>query len=276
MDFAVIFFILLMVTWAIKLLDKWVLNPRRIATYGVEHAEAYRSKIVTYAIEFFPVILFIFLLRSFVVEPFRIPSGSMLPTLEKGDMIAVNKFSYGIRLPIINQKIISVGDPQRGDVVVFRYPVNPSIDYIKRIVGVPGDIIRFENKRLYINGTELPLKEIGPYVNPNQQAGSPMRFEETLGDKKHHILLMPMLGQIYPIVDFPHSESCRYLNNASNVATGIECQVPQGYYFAMGDNRDNSQDSRYWGFVPDQNIVGKAFMVWMNFGELGRIGTMIK
>lgn len=276
MNFAVIFFVLLVVTWAIKLLDKWVLKPRRIATYGAEHAEEYRSKIVTYAIEFFPVILFIFILRSFVVEPFRIPSGSMLPTLENGDMIAVNKFSYGIRLPIINQKIIPLGNPQRGDVVVFRYPVDPDTDYIKRIVGVPGDVVRFENKRLSINGQELPLKEIGPYVNPSQQPGSPMRFEETMGDVKHDILLMPMLGQIRPIVDFPHMENCQYLSGDSGVTTGVECKVPEGYYFAMGDNRDNSQDSRYWGFVPDQNIVGKAFMVWMNFGELGRIGTMIK
>lgn len=275
MDFALIFFILLVVTWAIKLLDKWVLRPRRIATYGAEHADEYRSKIVEYAVGFFPVILFVFVLRSFVVEPFRIPSGSMLPTLESGDMILVNKFSYGIRLPIINQKIIPIGSPERGDVVVFRYPVDPKTDYIKRIVGLPGDVVRFEGKRLSINGQELPLQEIAPYVKPSQQSGSPMRFSETIGDKVHDILLLPMMGMIRPIVNFPFIENCQYLASDSGVTTGVECKVPEGYYFAMGDNRDNSQDSRFWGFVPDKNIVGKAFIVWMNFGEFGRIGTSI-
>ncbi|WP_071058236.1 signal peptidase I [Pelistega sp. MC2] len=270
MDFAVIFFILLVVTWAIKLLDKWVLKPRRVATYGAEHADEYRSKLVEYAVGFFPVILFVFVLRSFVVEPFRIPSGSMLPTLESGDMILVNKFSYGIRLPIINQKIIPLGDPQRGDVVVFKYPVDTKVDYIKRIVGVPGDVIRFENKRLSVNGEQLPLQEVGPYVNPSQQSGSPMRFKEKLGEVEHDILLLPMQGQIRPIVNFPKFDQCTYPS-----ATAVECKVPEGYYFAMGDNRDNSQDSRFWGFVPDKNIVGKAFFIWMNFNEFGRIGSSV-
>lgn len=275
MDFTLIFFILLVVTWAIKLLDSWVLRPRRAEKFGAEHADEYRSKFVEYAVGFFPVILFVFVLRSFVVEPFRIPSGSMLPTLESGDMILVNKFSYGIRLPIINQKIIPLGSPERGDVVVFHYPVDPSTDYIKRIVGLPGDTIRFEGKRLSINGEELPLKEIAPYVKPSQQAGSPMRFSEKIGDKEHDILLLPMLGVIRPIVNFPFIDHCQYIPGESGMTTGVECKVPEGYYFAMGDNRDNSQDSRFWGFVPDRNIVGKAFIVWMNLHEWSRIGTSV-
>ncbi|MDY3331683.1 MAG: signal peptidase I [Pelistega sp.] len=276
MDFALIFFILLVVTWAIKLLDKWVLKPRRVANYGADKADEHRSKIVEYAISFFPVILFVFVLRSFIAEPFRIPSGSMLPTLQNGDMILVNKFSYGIRLPVIDQKIIPLGNPQRGDVVVFRYPVDPKIDYIKRVVGVGGDVIRFDGKRLSVNGVELPLTEQAPYVKPSQQAGSPMRFTEKLDDKEYDILLMPMLGQIRPIVNFPNIANCEYLGSSPNVTTGVECKVPEGHYFVMGDNRDNSQDSRFWGFVPDRYLVGKAFLIWMNFGEFGRIGTSIK
>lgn len=276
MDFALIFFILLVVTWSIKLLDKWVLKPRRIANYGAEHADEHRSKIVEYAISFFPVILFVFVLRSFIAEPFRIPSGSMLPTLQNGDMILVNKFSYGIRLPVIDQKIIPLGNPQRGDVVVFRYPVDTNVDYIKRVVGVGGDVIRFDGKRLSVNGVEVPLQEQGPYVKPSQQPGSPMRFTETLDGKEHDILLMPMLSQLRPIVNFPNIGNCQYLPVSAAVSTGVECKVPEGQYFVMGDNRDNSQDSRFWGFVPDRYIVGKAFFIWMNFGEFGRIGTSIK
>ncbi len=275
MDFALLFFILLVVTWAIKLLDKWVLKPRRVANYGAD-ADKHRSKIVEYAISFFPVILFVFVLRSFIAEPFRIPSGSMLPTLQNGDMILVNKFSYGIRLPIINQKIIPLGNPQRGDVVVFRYPVDTKVDYIKRVVGVGGDTIRFDGKRLSVNGVELPLAEQAPYVKPSQQAGSPMRFTETLDGKEHDILLMPMLSHLRPIVNFPHIANCEYLPVGTQMTTGVECKVPEGHYFVMGDNRDNSQDSRFWGFVPDRNIVGKAFFIWMNFSEFGRIGTSIK
>ncbi|NEN75679.1 signal peptidase I [Pelistega sp. NLN82] len=271
MDFEIIFFVLLVVAWGIKLLDKWVLKPRRINQYGAKDADNYRSKIVDYAVSYFPVILFVFILRSFIFEPFRIPSGSMLPTLESGDMIAVSKFSYGIRLPIVNQKIIPFSSPAHGDVIVFRYPVDTSINYIKRVVGVPGDVVRFENKHLYLNGKELPLVEKEPYINPSQQGGSPVRYEETLGDKKHDILLLPMLSQIRPIINFPYMENCQYLSS-----TAVECKVPDGHYFVMGDNRDNSQDSRFWGFVPDRYILGKAFVVWMNFSEFNRIGTMIK
>jgi signal peptidase I len=221
---------------------------------------------IEYAVSFFPVILFVFVLRSFVVEPFRIPSGSMLPTLQSGDLILVNKFSYGVRLPIIDQKVVDLGKPQRGDVLVFRYPVEPEIDYIKRVVGVPGDEIAYVDKKLYVNGAEVPLTRDGDYYEPDRVSYT-AQFNERLGNVAHKILVDPRRAQDYsPIWAFPHRESCDYARN------GIRCTVPPGQYFAMGDNRDNSADSRYWGFVPDQNIVGKAFFIWMNFSDLGRIG----
>lgn len=267
MDFALIFLVLLVITWTLKLLDKWVLRPRRVAEYGEKDADLHRPKTVEYAVSFFPVILAVFVLRSFVVEPFRIPSGSMLPTLESGDMILVNKFTYGIRLPVIDQKIIPLGSPQRGDVVVFRYPANPKLDYIKRVVGVPGDVVRYENKRLIINGNLVPMESVGPYVKPSQQDGNPMRYKEKLNDVEHDLLLLPSQSYFRPIVNFPYLDNCTYAK------TTVECKVPEGYYFMLGDNRDSSQDSRYWGFVPDKYIVGKAFVIWMNLGEFDRIGS---
>lgn len=267
MDFELIFTLLFLLTLCIVLLERWVFKPRRIAQYGAEHAQAYRSKVIDYAISLFPVIAFVFVLRSFVVEPFRIPSGSMLPTLESGDMILVNKFGYGIRLPVIDKKLIPIGSPERGDVAVFRYPVDPSIDFIKRIVGLPGDIVRYEHQRLFINGQEMPLKRIGPYVNPTQQGGNPIRFQETIEKVQHDILLLPFTAGIH-IIPHPYMENCRLLS-----MTDIECKVPEGHYFAMGDNRNNSEDSRFWGFVPDKYLKGKAFFIWLNFGDFSRIGT---
>lgn len=219
-----------------------------------------------YATSFFPVILFVFVLRSFVVEPFRIPSGSMLPTLQSGDLILVNKFSYGLRLPVLDKKVIDIGSPQRGDVMVFRYPVEPDVDYIKRVVGLPGDEIAYVDKKLYVNGTEVPHVRDGDYYEPDRVSYI-AQFTEKLGETSHRILLDPRRTQEYsPIWNFPYQENCQYARN------GLRCTVPEGHYFAMGDNRDNSADSRYWGFVPDQNVVGKAFLVWMNFSDLSRIG----
>lgn len=219
-----------------------------------------------YATSFFPVILFVFALRSFVVEPFRIPSGSMLPTLQSGDLILVNKFSYGIRLPVLDKKVIDLGTPKRGDVMVFRYPVEPEVDYIKRVVGLPGDEVAYIDKKLYLNGTEVPQTRDGDYYEPDRVSYI-AQFDEKLGETAHTILLDPRRAQEYsPIWAFPYQENCQYARN------GLRCTVPAGHYFAMGDNRDNSADSRYWGFVPDQNIVGKAFLIWMNFSDLGRIG----
>jgi signal peptidase I len=219
----------------------------------------------------FPVILVVFLLRSFLFEPFKIPSGSMIPTLLVGDLILVNKFHYGIRLPVINRKIIDNHDPQRGDVMVFRYPKDTSVDYIKRVVGVPGDEVSFRDQQLFINGAAAKLEAVPPpgFYDEDMRMYFP-EYTETLGTVKHHILLNPRAQPYYGPADkitFPFRENCRYS------AEGVTCKVPPGHYFMMGDNRDNSQDSRFWGFVPDENIVGKAFFVWMNFGNLKRIGS---
>ncbi len=215
----------------------------------------------------FPVILIVFLLRSFLFEPFKIPSGSMIPTLMVGDLILVNKFHYGVRLPVINKKIIANNDPQRGDVMVFRYPVDPRQDYIKRVVGIPGDVVTYSNQTLSINGQKLATVAKGDFYDEDSLRYSP-QFSEKLGPVEHNVLVDPKRQAYYgpDPKSFPHSENCRY------TAEGVSCKVPPGHYFMMGDNRDNSQDSRFWGFVPDENIVGRAFFVWMNFGNVGRIG----
>lgn len=216
----------------------------------------------------FPVILAVFVLRSFLFEPFKIPSGSMMPTLVVGDLILVNKFTYGLRLPVLNTKLTEGTPPKRGDVMVFRYPPKPSLDYIKRVVGVPGDEVAYLNKRLTINGKPVPLSAPSEFLD-----GDTMRylrqFREQLGEKNHSILNDEERPAFIAGVEekFPGYENCRYS------VEGVVCKVPEGHYFMMGDNRDNSLDSRYWGFVPDRNIVGKAFLVWMNFGDLKRIGT---
>lgn len=216
----------------------------------------------------FPVIIVVFLLRSFLFEPFKIPSGSMIPTLEVGDLILVNKYHYGIRLPVLNTKVVANNDPQRGDVVVFHYPPDPRIDYIKRVVGLPGDEISYGNHQLKINGQLIPHTPDGDGYDEDR-----MRYmnqlREKLGEVEHRIQHEKGPGQMVfgPITVFPHREACSYS------AEGVTCKVPAGHYFVMGDNRDNSQDSRYWGFVPDENLVGKAFFIWMNFGNLGRFGA---
>lgn len=216
----------------------------------------------------FPVILIVFLLRSFLFEPFKIPSGSMVPTLMVGDLILVNKFHYGVRLPVLNKKIIANHDPQRGDVMVFRYPVDPRVDYIKRVVGVPGDEVAYLNQKLTINGQPVPTQALGEFYDEDSLRYVPM-FSEQLGPVEHRILVDPRRPAFFggDQKAFPMHENCRY------PPEGVICKVPPGHYYMMGDNRDNSQDSRFWGFVPDENIVGKAFFVWMNFGNLRRIGA---
>jgi signal peptidase I len=216
---------------------------------------------IEYCKSFFPVILAVLLLRSFLVEPFRIPSGSMMPTLLVGDFILVNKFAYGIRLPVLNTKIIDIDEPERGDVVVFRYPKDPSVDYIKRVVGLPGDTVRYANKVVYVNGRPSGQVPAGVYVGKGSgvsMSGASKRREQ-LGDLQHDILVMPR-------------------------TPGVEGQyvVGEGEYFVMGDNRDNSNDSRYWGTVPEGNLVGKAFRIWMNWDSANggvdwdRIGMKIQ
>jgi signal peptidase I len=208
--------------------------------------------LVEYAKSFFPVIFAVLILRSFLVEPFRIPSGSMMPTLLVGDFILVNKFSYGIRLPVWNKKIIDLGDPKRGDPVVFRYPKQPWIDYIKRVVAVPGDTIHYRNKTLYVNGEPMGQTSVGQYSGVGSGArmtGAVMAVED-LDGTEHTILINPLAP------DLPMG--CQVLRRGP-------ITVPEGHYFVMGDNRDNSNDSRCWGFVPDENLVGKAFGIWMNW-----------
>jgi signal peptidase I len=181
----------------------------------------------------------------------------------------VNKYHYGVRLPVINKKIVANHDPKPGDVMVFRYPVDPRIDYIKRVIGVPGDEVAYLNQKLTINGKPVELQAQGEYYDEDSLRYAP-QFIETLGGAPHRILVDPKRNAFYGSAEsrqFPHAQNCRYS------AEGVTCKVPAGHYFMMGDNRDNSQDSRFWGFVPDENIVGKAFFVWMNFGNLRRIGS---
>ena len=236
MSFPAIMVILVVITGIIWLIDSLFWAPQRVK-------EQKEPLAVEYARSFFPIILVVLVIRSFIAEPFRIPSGSMLPTLHIGDFILVNKFAYGIRLPVINNKILETGEPERGDVVVFRYPKNPNVDYIKRVIGLPGDKIGYFNKTVYINGEmvaqeakrkELELISLVPARNE-------LRYEDLAG-AGHDILVDPD----------------RRLIEGETV-------VPEGEYFVMGDNRDNSNDSRFWGTVPEANLVGKAFFIWMSW-----------
>jgi signal peptidase I len=266
-NFALILFIALVVTGVVWLIDSLTVGKKR-------PADAKLPWWVDYSKSFFPVILIVFLLRSFLVEPFKIPSGSMLPTLLIGDFILVNKFEYGIRLPIINQKIVELGAPRHGDVMVFRFPNDPSLDYIKRVVGLPGDLVEYTDKRLTINGRPVAQERAGDY----HYVASGLNFingetrREQLGEHNHIAMVQK---EMPPVIvhqvegDFPYRDNCTYNER------GFRCKVPAGHYFMLGDNRDASNDSRYWGFVPDRNIVGRAFMIWFNFEDLGRIGDFI-
>jgi signal peptidase I len=260
LNFALFLFLLLVVTGGVWLLDLALLRARRAR-------DAKQPWWVEYSISFFPVILIVFLLRSFLVEPFKIPSSSMVPTLLVGDFILVNKFTYGIRLPVVNRKIVELNHPARGDVMVFRFPEDPSLDYIKRVIAVPGDRIEYRNKRLSINGKPVPMRQVDDYLSKERMQFS-RRYIETVNSVGHEILLDDDApAGLMPARAFPHAGNCNY--NSS----GLACTVPPGHYFVMGDNRDNSSDSRVWGFVPDENIVGKAFFIWLNLNELGRFGS---
>ena len=295
MNFALILFVLVILTGVAWVADKLVFMPqrRRAAEAAVaefdrqqarigerfadENAAQTRARLrddklrqpwwLEYSASFFPVILVVFVVRSFVVEPFKIPSGSMVPTLLVGDFILVNKFDYGIRLPITNTKI-SEGRPlQRGDVVVFRYPKDESVDYIKRVIGLPGDTIAYQDKQLTINGKPVSETPLPDYLD-DERMGYAKQFEEDIDGRKNAILNNPAVPPfIVGAEDYPYRDNCTYN------ARGVICKVPPGNYFMMGDNRDNSADSRYWGFAPDKNIVGRAFFIWMNFSNLKRLGS---
>ena len=275
LNFPLLLVIAVAVCGALALFDLIFLAPRRRAAIASYHGQVGEPDeavverlnkeplLVEYGKSFFPVLAIVLVLRSFLVEPFQIPSGSMKPTLAVGDFILVNKFAYGIRLPVLDTKIIEVGDPQRGDVMVFRYPSDPNINYIKRVIGVPGDHVVVEGKQVYLNGEALPrhflYERLDDESNGERSLGvypTARFYKEKLGDSEHDI-----------------RERDRVRGSVRR-----EWLVPQGHYFMMGDNRDNSKDSRYWedpagtppefsGMVPDKNIVGKAFAVWMSWPD---------
>jgi signal peptidase I len=295
MNFALILFVLVIVTGIAWVADKLVFMPqrRRAADEAVAEFDRQQARVgerfaddnapqtrarlrdeklrqpwwLEYTASFFPVILVVFVVRSFVVEPFKIPSGSMVPTLLVGDFILVNKYEYGIRLPITNTKITEGRPLQRGDVVVFRYPKDESVDYIKRVIGLPGDTVAYQDKQLTINGKPVPETPLPDFFD-EERVGYAKQFEEDIDGRKNAILNNPAVPPfIVGAEDYPYRDNCTYN------ARGVICKVPPGNYFMMGDNRDNSADSRYWGFAPDKNIVGRAFFIWMNFSNLKRIGT---
>lgn len=260
-DFAALLVALTFGSGLIWALDAWLLAPRRRARAAEQGAEPGEPWLVEYARSFFPVFLIVLVLRSFLVEPFRIPSGSMMPTLLIGDFVLVNKFDYGIRLPVLNYKLIGNRSPQRGDIIVFRFPEDPDVPFIKRVVGIPGDQLAYRGKQLYVNGNPVPQQAESTYVavGAGMMMDGVLRRRELLGGVEHDILLDPQR----PDRDY-------------------EITVPEGSYFVLGDNRDNSRDSRVWGFVPDRNLVGRAFLIWMNWDRKNggvdwkRIGTILE
>ena len=257
-DFAALLVILTVLTGGIWAADALFFRRRRAALVGASvggdggagtaAAEGQQSSepvLVEYARSFFPVILAVLILRSFLVEPFRIPSSSMVPTLLEGDFILVNKFSYGLRLPVVNYEVLELGAPERGDVVVFRYPEDPSLDYIKRVIGVPGDRIEIRGKRLFLNGDEVVREGLGRFVGEGRNrddTGRRLELEKLPG-RDHRVLIDP--------------EQPGFGN--------VAITVPDDAYFVLGDNRDHSKDSRYWGFVPEDHLVGRAFFIWMHW-----------
>ena len=252
--------VLTLFTGLVWLLDKFVLAKRRAAREGLLD-EAAEPVVVDYSKAFFPILAVVLILRSFVAEPFRIPSNSMMPTLLTGDFILVNKFKYGLRLPINNHKVVALGEPQRGDVVVFRPPHHPEQDWIKRVVGLPGDRISYQDNQVFLNGEPLPYASVGAYQgkgNGTEMTGAE-ELRENLAGVEHNVLER---------TDLPFNDP----------GEG-EWEVPPGHYFVMGDNRDNSEDSRYWGLLPEKNLRGKAFLVWMNFDggvDFSRVGKGIQ
>ncbi|MFC1720487.1 signal peptidase I [Pseudomonadota bacterium] len=262
-DFSLLLVLLTGLTGLIWLIDSLFLKRRRMDRAVQKSIERPRDPVVIeYSRSLFPVLLIVLLFRSFLFEPFKIPSGSMIPTLLVGDFIVVNKFAYGLRLPVFHTKFVPIGEPERGDVVVFRYPVDPKVNFIKRLVGLPGDTITYRDKHLYVNGEEVSTAPQGRYSSAEVKCTTPrsdaFRFSETLGDVQHDILI----------------------HEGSGSKDG-QWTVPEGHYFMMGDNRDRSNDSRVWGFVPEENLMGRAVGIWLNFdytkgcGDLSRVGDGI-
>ncbi len=295
MNFSLVLLLLTVGTGVIWALDRFLWRPKRLARAKQEadrfselnreaidqgqmsvigEAQSIFNKLssqpkwIEYTGGFFPVILFVFLLRSFVVEPFRIPSGSMLPTLHAGDFILVNKYEYGLRFPVFNFGITEGSAPKRGDIVVFKYPLDKNIDFIKRVIGVPGDEIRYINKQLYVNGKRIEATPDGNFFDKETYTDL-KQFNENLEGVVHKIVendKVPSMAR--PVQGHNGLNQCIY--NMGDVV----CRVPDSHYFMMGDNRDNSADSRFWGFVPKEDIVGRAFYIWLNISDMGRIGSI--
>lgn len=271
-DFPTILVALTLGTGLIWLLDHLLWRGRRQLAKGTLPAESHSKEpwLVEASRSFFPVFLIVLLLRSFVLEPFRIPSGSMMPTLLIGDFILVNKFAYGLRLPVLETKVLSLGEPKRGDVVVFRYPLDTRLDYIKRVIGLPGDRLSYQNKQVFINGEPLALTPDGHYqgTGASEHFTGYFQAREQISGFGHQIMAHPMAPDLVP--------GCDVLRQGP-------ITVPEGHYFVMGDNRDNSNDSRCWGLVPESHLRGRAWAIWMNwdgqrpgFIDWKRIGQVIQ
>lgn len=263
-DFSLLLVLLTGLTGLVWLLDSLFLKRKRMDRAVRKKIERPRDPVlIEYSRSLFPVLLIVLLFRSFLFEPFKIPSGSMIPTLLIGDFIVVNKYAYGLRLPVSNTKILDIGEPRRGDVVVFRYPVDEKVNFIKRLVGLPGDTITYRNKQLFVNGEPVEAERQGRYTGSDVKCAVPrsdaIRYAETLGEVGHDILVHENSG----------GRNGRW-------------EVPEGHFFVMGDNRDRSNDSREWGFVPEENLMGRAVGIWLNFdytkgcGDLSRIGDGIR
>lgn len=267
MSFGTVLLVFVLLTGAVALVEKFALSKNR-------NASDIAPDWVEYARGFFPVILAVFLLRSFLVEPFQIPSSSMRPGLVVGDFILVNKFAYGLRMPVTNEVFFEVGKPDHGDVMVFNYPDDPSKNFIKRVIGLPGDKVEYRNKQLSINGKPLVVSADGTYdyVENKVNMIHTSQFAETNGKRTYKTIAIDQAPPVFlsRVENFKYRENCEY--NES----GFSCKVPQGHFMMMGDNRDNSHDGRYWGFVPENYIVGKAFFIWMSLSDLSRVGTTIQ
>lgn len=274
LDFSLVLFIIAVATGIVWLFDATVLAKHRARTAqaaGKDLSVVTEPGTVDYARSFFPVAVIVLLVRAFLFEPFRIPSDSMMPTLIDGDFILVNKFDYGLRLPVINKKIVSIGEPHLGDVVVFRYPPNPTENYIKRVVGLPGDHVSVHDDLITINGKAVPTTPLGLYSDGCYEGMHLMR--ETFDDHSHEIMYCPATGDIAtaPLASCDRQMSVGYVCPASTPFGDEEHGswplhvIPPGKYFMMGDNRDNSSDGRYWGYVPEANLIGKATLIWFNW-----------
>ena len=262
-DFSLLLVALTAFSGLVWMMDSLFFRRRRMDRAVQKKVQRPRDPIIIeYSRSLFPVLLIVLLFRSFLFEPFKIPSGSMIPTLLIGDFIVVNKYAYGLRMPVLHTKFLPLGEPERGDVVVFRYPVDPSVNFIKRLIGLPGDTISYRNKELFVNGETVPRSEEGRFTSDEVKCSTPRsdatRLKETVGDVDHDILL-----------------------HANSGSRNGQWEVPEGHYFVMGDNRDRSNDSREWGFVPEKNLMGRAIGIWLNFdytkgcGDLSRVGNGI-